>query len=452
MREDKITVEQEQLLRRCIEDMLGGTIVRMTRQVRWRPSWYVDVDTGNELVKLYVRGDRQSDVVPFPELKREADIISVLGAHGIPAPKIFGMCDYPKAIIMEAVPGTRDVTEARDDAERKNVAAQYIKAMVDMHSLPMEPFAEIGLEIPSDPRSIALAGLEAYLPLYRKHKISPQPLLEFAQKWLRANAPENRDTPSFVAFDAGQFLFQDGRITALYDFEFAMIGDPMVDIATMSMRHSHESMGEDIDVLCQLYSEYSGIPVDRDAVRYQHALFATVACMQFVGVIDDPKPGDPHDVYLEWTLALRRSLINALSACMGVDLVVPEKLSRAACADNSSLFTMLEDTVDRIEGSSEIAVAEQRSAARLVEYMREVNRFKEQLDTLSQNDAEQFVGKCLDCFELNRKMEEYVLQASAAENEVLLQYFSHQTERQVDAFGSTAIGLSAAHIRLEPLG
>src|SRR5690606_13349382 len=121
--------------------------------------------------------------------------------------------------------------------------------------------------------------------LYNRHKKKPEPLIEFAVRWLRSNIPAHRTKPSFIAFDAGQFLFENGKLTCLYDFEFAMVGDALTDLATMSMRQSVEHMGDDIGPLCQYYAEVTGEPLDIKVMRYHHALFATVACMQFVGSI-----------------------------------------------------------------------------------------------------------------------------------------------------------------------
>ena len=77
-------------LREFIERTTGGKIVRMERQVRWRPAWFVDVERGAETLKLHLRGDRGGGVSIFPDLKREADVIEVLEAGGVPVPHIHG--------------------------------------------------------------------------------------------------------------------------------------------------------------------------------------------------------------------------------------------------------------------------------------------------------------------------------------------------------------------------
>lgn len=448
MNKTEITKQDEEKLQARIEVLVGGKVIAMSRQVRWRPSWFVDVEKDGDIVKIYARGDRNSDVVPFPDLKREADVLSILGQHGIPAPHIYGMCDEPAAIVMECSPGTRDVVEAKDDEERRSVARQYIKSLVDMHQLPLQPFVDVGVDKPEGAEEIALAGLKAYWPLYEKHKAAPDPFIEFAIRWLRNNYPRHRSQASFIAFDAGQFMFEEGKITCFYDFEFSMIGDPMTDLATMAMRHSYEPMGEDIETLCQYYGELSGTPVDAKVVRYHHALFSTVACMQFIGTVVNPKSGDPHDVYLEWALALRRTLLNALADSMDVKLESPQALTSAQGV-NRNLYTMLQDFLGRIDTADPMSEAVKTQAARVVEYAAEVDGVGLELSQLALRDAEPFVGQCDDVAQMRARLESFVQTAEPESNAALLQLFANDIERQVMAFGKTSIGQSAAHIRLE---
>src|SRR3546814_2438371 len=83
-------------------------------------------------------------------------------------------------------------------------------------------------------------------------------------------------------------------MTGLYDFEFSMIGDPMVDIATMGMRDSIEPLGSPLADLCRHYEEVSGEKVDHDVVTFHVLQFAALGTMQFAGTVAQPVPGDPH--------------------------------------------------------------------------------------------------------------------------------------------------------------
>ncbi|BFM08198.1 phosphotransferase family protein [Halioxenophilus aromaticivorans] len=436
---------EEQKIVKCIETLLHGTVTNVDRQVRWRRSWFVDVDTAEGEIKLYVRGDRESDVVPFPELKREADIITALYNQGIPVPKIYGMCEDPVAIIMQAVPGTRDVSQATTDEQRSSIAHQYIDAMAAVHKLPLESFASIGLDIPQGAEAVALAGLNAYMPLYLKSKSAPDPLIEFAIRWLKNNIPKHRYSPSFVAFDAGQFLFENGKVTALYDFEFAMVGDPMVDIATMAMRDSYEPTGERISTLIAYYGEITGERVDTDIVRFHQIVFSTVACMQFAGALKNPKPGDPHDVYIEWDFALRRTLLNALARKLGIEYLSPAALSSQK-SSRTALDTMLIDFQSQLSDETVDQRAVKRCLGRLLAYSAKLNIYQGELDQCAMEEAIPFVGKTRNAEELDEKLEQFVLQASASHDIALLRYFSDQLSRRILALGDIELGISANHI------
>ena len=160
----------EAKLRTFVEGLLGGKITAMHRLLRWRPAWNLELQRDGETLHLHIRGERGGDVSPFPELKREADILTLLGEQGVPVPRIYGLCEDPQAIVMELVPGSRDVSNAKDDAERQQVSRQWVEAMARMHQLPLQAFVEQGIELPHSAEDIKLAGLRAYYPLYARNK------------------------------------------------------------------------------------------------------------------------------------------------------------------------------------------------------------------------------------------------------------------------------------------
>jgi aminoglycoside phosphotransferase (APT) family kinase protein len=449
-RPDTAEPNDEEKLRLRIENLTGGHVISMKRQVRWRPAWFVDVRRGDEILHIHVRGDRKSDILPFPELRREADVLQILEQNGIPVPHIYGMCDDPNAIIMEAVPGTRDVSLAASAAERRSVARQFIEAVAAMHRLSVEPFVAKGIKRQTTPHEIALAGLEAYWPLYQKNKKGPQPLIEFAVRWLRANVPTHRDRPSFIQFDSGQFLFEGGRLKALYDFEFAMIGEPLTDLATMRMRDSYESLGEEFRELCRHYALVSGEPIDVGALRFQNALFSTVSCMQIAGRISAPTSGDPHDTYLEWDLALKRVLVLILAECMNIQLENPH-IGTPSAGGNAAVISMLKDAVEQIQVTEDMQAARKNSALNLVEYLLRAEDFSRWLDRTSRDEAAEFLGGVVEGADFDTQLEAFVREAPPELDERLLRYFAAQVERRVQAFGPTQIGRSAQHVYLPPI-
>lgn len=438
----------EQTLARRIETLTGGRVVSMERQVRHRPAWFVDVDRSGEHLGIYVRGDRESDVQPFPELSREADIMQVLEAHGIPVPHVYGMCDVPKAIVMQKLAGTRDVANAASDDVRRAIARRYVEVLVEMHRIPLDPFVEKGLSRPVGARQVGLAGLDAYLPLFERTKARPEPLLDFAIGWLRRNVPKNRERASFVAFDAGQFLFSGDQLEAIYDLEYALIGDPMADLATMALREPIEPMGDDIGSLCHYYAELTGEELDLPALRFHQVVFSTVAMMQFAGAVANPAPGDPHDVYLSWWIYMRRCLILTLSRCLDLP---PIHLEEDAFRDSqaSPLVTMLEDSIRAQPVADEAQKVRRRSSLALVTFLAEVDRFGPEIDRIACEEAAELVGEvCSSRSELDRRLEALVEVASPDKDQEILRFFAQDEERQRLAYRSAPLGRSANFARL----
>src|ERR1700761_4286404 len=101
---------------RWIEQTLNAKVLSMERQARWRPAWFVEAETANGRLSLYVRGRREQAELLFFPLAHEAEVLRVLHAAGIPGPKIYGLCDDPEAIVMDRMPGRPDLATA-DSAE-----------------------------------------------------------------------------------------------------------------------------------------------------------------------------------------------------------------------------------------------------------------------------------------------------------------------------------------------
>ena len=272
------TLSEEDKATAFVEKLTGGRVVKMKRLSRWRPAWFVDVERDDQpLLKLHLRGDRRSDVLPFPSLQREADILTVLEAGGVPVPHVYGMCPDPLAIVMEAVPGVRAMSGPSDD--QRIIAEEHMALLARMHQLDPATFAAIGLDLPGTPTEIGLGMLDAYMPLYARTKAAPEPLIEFAIAWARRNVPKNRTRASFVHWDAGQFLHENGKITALYDFETCLIGDPLMDLAALRLRHPAEPLGAELTELFRHYQEVTGEPIDVAALRFHTVVFALVGVM-----------------------------------------------------------------------------------------------------------------------------------------------------------------------------
>lgn len=441
----------ERKLCQFVEELLEGSVTSIERLPRWRPAWNVDLKRGDEIIKLHIRGERGGDVSPFPDLRREADILTLIRQQGIPAPRIYGFCEDPQAIVMQNVPGTRDLSQAKDNAERLSLAKQYIDAMAAMHKLPLDAFVARGIDLPHGAEAISLAGLEAYYPLYERNKTRPQPLLEFALNWLRRNVPQHRIKPSLVQYDSGQYLFENGKVNTLYDFEFAMIGDPLADLASARMRDNYEPLGGPFSELYRYYQEVSGEKPEPDVMRFHTALFSTVSAMQFSATVATPQPGDPHDTYIEFDIALRRVVVHAMAEAMGAE-IAPPAINIVEHGPNAELLNMLTDAVNQVQIEDEFQQTKLNAVRKIVEYLGRADAMINQLQAVDMQEA----GVLLGCSfahhdEMEAALERFVATAGTEHDLALLALFASQIERRVQVFGQTAIGRSASHIDLPAL-
>jgi hypothetical protein len=433
-----------------VEEITGGRIIRMERQVRWRPAWFADVERDGEILHIHLRGDRAGDVAIFPDLKREADIMRTLHDHGIPVPRIHGYCEDPPCIVMDTLAGTRDVFDGTDEAQRMAIGREYMAAVAAMHKLPLEPFVEAGVELPEGAEGIALVGLRAYLPHYRRTKCRPEPLLEFVIGWIERNVPKHRTRASYVQFDSGQFLVENGKMTGLYDFEFSMIGDPMTDLATMAMRNSIEPLGRPFPELCRYYEEATGEPLDHGAVRFHNLLFATLGTMQFTGTVGDPKPGDPHSVYLEWDLSLRKTILLALAELMGVELPKVEPISPDS-GNFPALIAALADTIGTIQTADAIDESRKTQALELVEWLSHEDRMAGEARARDITEISAYLGRSFESIVVaEAALEAHIHTASPDEDHALFRLLATLEERRMSVFGPTKIGHSARNVMLVP--
>jgi aminoglycoside phosphotransferase (APT) family kinase protein len=417
-----------------VEKLTGGRVVKLKRLSRWRPAWFVDVEReGQPLLKLHLRGDRRSDVLPFPSLQREADILRVLEAGGVPVPHVYGMCPDPLAIVMEAVPGVRAMSGPEDD--QRIIAEEHMALLARMHQLDPALFGAIGLDLPGTPAAIGLGMLDAYMPLYARTKAAPEPLIEFAMAWARRNVPKNRTRASFVHWDAGQFLHENGNITALYDFETCLIGDPLMDLAALRLRHPAEPLGADLTDLFRHYQDVTGEPIDVPALRFHTVVFALVGVMALAGPMVEPQKGSPHLEYLWWDLMQRRALVWALSECLGVPVDMPQAPSVTASGTPSRvepMIRMLKDSLDQFPPATGMGRYQQHATGLLAQCLLQTDLVGPELDAATCAEYGAILGKTVaSVSEAQALMEPFVREAGPELDVALIQCFARQVERLV---------------------
>ena len=229
-----------------------------------------------------------------------------------------------------------------------------------------------------------------------------------------------------------------------------MIGDPLFDIATVRMRDSAEPLGSDLRVLLKTYEEATGEAIDHDVVDFHTLQFSALGAMQFTGTVGRPVPGDPHATYLEFDLALRQVILEALAGLMKVKLH-KEPPARMRTGDNAALIAKLADTVAKIETISPLHDSHKEAADQLIEWLVRSDALGAELKARDLADVSALLGRTFEEWpEAEAALEAHVLAAGPDEDERLLRLFNAIEGRRMLMFGPTRIGRSATNAHLTP--
>jgi aminoglycoside phosphotransferase (APT) family kinase protein len=206
-------------------------------------------------------------------LRREAGVLRSAAALGLPVPQVLGTPGEPPGLLMNLVAGTSRLTATEAEA----VAAEYLSQVARIHaadptSFPVEHFATISEALDDD-----LRWWEGYAA---GAGAMEQPILRLGARVLAATLPRTDERPSLVHGDvgAGNFMTENGRVTALIDWELAHVGDPHEDLAWLWMRGAHSSFGDPRQRLAD-YEAASGATLDGERLRWHLALVMWKSCV-----------------------------------------------------------------------------------------------------------------------------------------------------------------------------
>jgi aminoglycoside phosphotransferase (APT) family kinase protein len=268
------------------------------------------------------------------DLAREAVVYRALENRRVRIPRLRG--DADGALLIERAPGSTDFTAVADATRRAAIARDLFVALAELHALNTDRLVLPGFAVPADGPDHARCDLDLWRRIAAA-RLEPDALCDFAAHWLDANAPAAERT-ALCHGDAGpgNFAFDGTRVTALLDWEFAHLGDPLDDLAWVAVRaHLVGGMADLADGF-RAWREASGQRFEAARVDYYRAL-----------------------VLLRLTVACRLALAHARSrgaagAAAGEALLpwlrclLPEALAHAGCKGRE-LETLLDTGRDALE-------------------------------------------------------------------------------------------------------
>lgn len=332
----------------------GGKVVGIEQQIRWRPHHFLTIERPTDTIHVVARSQRTemagAGFAKHFDIAHEARVLEALQGKGLKVPHFFGFNEEFGVILMEQVAGTNELSDAPDDNTRKRVMAEYIEQLAKLHQLDVESMHLSGLDIPQTSEQAAFGGKFKYIEedfgTWRAH-LRPEPFLELGIWWLHANVPGGDRRVSFVQADTGpgQFMFADGHLTALIDWELGHIGDPMLDLGVIRMRNMLYPTGSLVEPFAY-YEQVSGRPIDSPALCFYTVMSMVLTPMGLSPLMQHPTAHSEHTLPgFGWDSTLRRGLGEALAEAIGMEIEPPE-LPNPPAAQYPSLSDFLAEHLE----------------------------------------------------------------------------------------------------------
>jgi hypothetical protein len=412
-----------------VESSVGGRIVSAERQARWRPVFWLKVERPDgEILPVCFRGGRIEQGEENTILN-EYECFRALEKNGILVPKIYGYCEKPIGFVMERSPGRPDLSTAENPEELDAVRDEFIQILAQIHALPTTDFEAFGLKRLTNTRDLALGDSAKGIARFAERKTRPDPIVEFLIDWCERHVPVGRDECSFVTCDSGQFIFENGRVTAMLDMELGYLGDPLADLGGLFSRDLTEKMG-DLNVAVDRYEVAVGHPVDRRTVLYHAIRFALTTPLGTGLSLANPHVAVEYVQFLTWYLVYSRSPLELIAYREGYELEDPaypkETVSPYAVAHDS-----LQEKFGAFKTNDAFQAYEADSLRRLALYTRQGDRYGADLLERDFDDASKLLGKRPATWqERDADLSSLVLENEGERDEELVRYFVRRLKRE----------------------
>jgi len=359
-----------------IEETTGFHLARADRIPGggMRQGWFVDLcEPGGPVHELFLRYSPEPESSAFHTLAAEAQVVKALHGAGARVPAVHAVHPEREAVLLDRMPGDTWFYRITDPAEQVRVAQDFIRQLAFVHRLGALDIPALGP--PRTAREHALERVEAIRERATAPDGTMDPLVRLSTDWLERHVPDYDGPLVLVQGDTGpgNFLYRDGRVSAVLDWELCHWGDPMDDIAWLSLRTVQDTFTHLPDRLAE-YTALTGFPVDPERVWYYRVFAETTMATLRPKETGHAQPYDAGNRLL-YTQLHRRLWLEALNEVLGLDLRRPEPPVSAEPEHWHHFYddalTMLRTVAPRIEDP--LAAQWTKGVARILRYLKETD-------------------------------------------------------------------------------
>jgi aminoglycoside phosphotransferase (APT) family kinase protein len=195
---------------------------------------------------------------------------------------------------------------------------QYVDVLATLHAVDWEGLGLAFLGVPDDPTDPAALELARCRALLGRVALRPYPLLIEVIACLEATRPScPRLALLHDDYRMGNFVWRDGRIAAILDWERAFVGDPMADVA-FSRIEALAGWCSVTGAMAARYAARAGVAVDERRVAYYGVLENLKATLVGLTGLKAFADGRTSDLRLVQIGRGAHQAIPALAAAVGI--------------------------------------------------------------------------------------------------------------------------------------
>lgn len=331
-------------------------------------------------------------------VRREAAVLKAFSGPlrdaGVRAPPYIASIPESRAHIMGFVEGDANFRGLKSPQERSAVAADFMAQLAALHRIDVAATPVEGLGAPRPVGEM----VRDYIGVMRRRSLDQgaDPLIILSLDLLEQTIPADPAHPVIAHSDCGpgNFLFKDGRVSALLDWEIVDYGDPMSDLGMLCLRDLLQPFVP-LPEAFAAYEAAGGARVDLDKVRY-YRLYHQTHWAGRGGRFTDPSVAPPPVIGMSLVYAVmhRNVLTGALAEAVGAELApleVPEvPTSQYHRTFEVSLSDLRDVIVPRLDQQ---AAAKAKGLARLVKFWRDMERYGPTLRALETDELSAALGR-----------------------------------------------------------